>query len=199
MEVGNKSIYDRHCCENILVVGKTGCGKTYFLQKLRLNNLFDKLVKTDWVTGIEIDEQRETEIQSCFSNKVEFHIPTEPDEPVSLIEKCKIRMRDITNNKNSFVFEEKISMDGLIVMDDVMGIADNCKKLAELLIICRKCRYHCIYIFHKIVPESKILKKILSQTNIFNIFNNIVLKLVEEDAQNIDLLKSALRDHLQIF
>ena len=27
--------------------------------------------------------------------------------------------------------------------------------------------------------------------------NNIVLKFVEEDAQNIDLLKSALRDHLQ--
>ena len=79
-------------------------------------------------------------------------------------------MRDITNNKNSFVFEEKISMDGLIVMDDVMGIADNCKNFAEFLIICRKYRYHCIYIFHKIAPESKILKKILSQTNIFNIF-----------------------------
>ena len=27
--------------------------------------------------------------------------------------------------------------------------------------------------------------------------NNIVLKFVEEDTQNIDLLKSALRDHLQ--
>ena len=27
--------------------------------------------------------------------------------------------------------------------------------------------------------------------------NNIVMKFVEEDMQNIDLLKSALRDHLQ--
>ena len=61
-------------------------------------------------------------------------------------------------------------MDGLIVMDDVMGIADNCKKFAEFLIICRKYRYHCIYIFHKIAPESKILKKILSQTNILTFF-----------------------------
>ena len=63
MEVGNKSIYDGQFCGNILVVGKTGCGKTYFLQKLRLNKFFGKLVKTKWVTSIEIDEQREAEIQ----------------------------------------------------------------------------------------------------------------------------------------
>ena len=38
----------------------------------------------------------------------------------------------------------------------------------------------------------------LSQPHItYQKANNIVLKFVEEDAQNIDLLKSALRDHLQ--
>ena len=63
MEVGNKSIYDGQFRGNILVVGKTECGKTYFLQKLRLNKFFGKLVKTKWVTSIEIDEQREAEIQ----------------------------------------------------------------------------------------------------------------------------------------
>ena len=40
MEVGNKSIYDGQFLGNILVVGKTGCGKTYFLQKLALNKFF---------------------------------------------------------------------------------------------------------------------------------------------------------------
>ena len=54
MEVGNKSIYDRRFCRNILVVGKTACGKTYFLQKLVLNKFFGKLVNTEWVTGIEL-------------------------------------------------------------------------------------------------------------------------------------------------
>ena len=38
----------------------------------------------------------------------------------------------------------------------------------------------------------------LSQRHItYQKANNIVLKFVEEDTQNIDLLKSALRDHLQ--
>ena len=91
MEVGNKSIYDGQFSRNILVVGKTGCGITHFLQKLGLNKFFDKLIKTEWVTDIEIDEQREAEIQSCFSNKIEFHLATEPDDLVSLIEKFKPR------------------------------------------------------------------------------------------------------------
>ena len=107
MEVGNKSIYEGQFRGNILVVGKTGCGKTYFLKKLGLNKFFGKLVKTEWVTGIEIDEQREAEIQSCFSNKVEFHLATEPDDLVSLIEKFKLRTRDITNNEILFL-EKKV-------------------------------------------------------------------------------------------
>ena len=106
MENGNKSIYDGRFCRDILVVGKTACGKTYFLQKLGLNNFFGKLVKTEWVTGIEIDEQREAEIQSCFSKKFEFHLVTEPDDLVSLIEKFKLRIRDITNNESDSVFGE---------------------------------------------------------------------------------------------
>ena len=113
-------------------------------------------------------------MQSCFSNKVEFHLATEPDELVSLIEKFKLRTRDITNNENNSVFGEKISLDRLIVMDVVSGIADNCKQFAEFLTVCRKYRYNCIYAFHIIAPESQIWKKILSHTNIFNIFPSSV-------------------------
>ena len=84
--------------------------KNTFSQKLGLNTFFGKKVKTEWVTGIEIDEQREAEIQFYFSNKVEFHLATPPDELVSLLEKLKLRTRDITNNKNNSVFGEKIPM-----------------------------------------------------------------------------------------
>ena len=70
MEAGNKSIYKGQFQGNMLVVGKTGCGKTHFVQKLGLNEFFGKIVKTEWVTGIETDEQREAEIQSCFNNQV---------------------------------------------------------------------------------------------------------------------------------
>ena len=70
MEAGNKSIYKGQFQGNMLVVGKAGCGKTHFVQKLGLNEFFGKIVKTEWVTGIETDEQREAEIQSCFNNQV---------------------------------------------------------------------------------------------------------------------------------
>ena len=174
MEVANKSIQDGRFRGNILVVGKTACGKTYFLQKLGLSKLFGKLVKTEWVAGIEIVEQREAEIQSCFSKEVEFHLATEPYNLVSLIEKFKLRTRDITSNESNYVFGEKTSMDRLIVTDHVSGIADNCKKFAEFLTVCRKYRYHCIYMFHIIMPETQTWKKFFLQTNIFSIFPSSV-------------------------
>ena len=172
MEVGNKSICDGQFCGNILVIGKTG--KTYFVQKLWLNKFFGKLVKAEWVTGIEADEQREAEIQSCFINKVEFHLAIEPDELVSLIQQFKLRNIDTTNVENISVFAEKIFMDHLIVMDNVSSIADNCKNFAEFLTVCRKYRYRGIYVFHITAPESQIWKTILWQTNIFNIFPSSV-------------------------
>ena len=94
---------------------------------------------------------------------------TEPDDLVSLIEKFKLRTWDITNNESNSVFEEKISMDRLIVIDDVSDIVDNCKKFAEVLSVCRKYRYNCIYVIHIIMRENQIWKKIVSQTNICNI------------------------------
>ena len=67
------SIYDGQFRGNVLVVGRAGCGKTYFLQKLGLHNFFGNIVKTEWVSGIEISESKEAELKSCFDNKVEFH------------------------------------------------------------------------------------------------------------------------------
>ena len=60
------SIYDGQFKGNILAVGRTGCGKTYFLQKLGLHNFFSNIAKTGWVSGIEIRESREAEIQSII-------------------------------------------------------------------------------------------------------------------------------------
>ena len=41
---------------------KQNVEKRTFFQKLGLQNFFGKIVKTEWVTGIEIEEQREAEI-----------------------------------------------------------------------------------------------------------------------------------------
>ena len=72
-------------------------------------------------------------------------------------------------------FGQKVPMDYLVVMDDVSGMAENCKKFAEFLIVCRKYRYHCIYLFHIMMPENQMWKKTLLQTNILNIFPSSVL------------------------
>ena len=40
MEVGNGKIYYGQFRGNILVVGKTGCGKIHFLQKIAVNKFF---------------------------------------------------------------------------------------------------------------------------------------------------------------
>ena len=160
-------------------MGKKACGKTYFLQKLGPNKFFGKLVKTEWVTGIEIDEQRETEIQSCFSKKVEFHLVTEPNDPVSLIEKFKFRIRDITNKFQWII---------LLLWTTSQVLLTIVRKIIESLTVCRKYRYYCIYVFNITMPENQIWKKILSQTNIFNIFSssvpyNTVAKILQSNSR----------------
>ena len=59
-------------------------------------------------------------------------------------------------------------------MDNVSGVADVSKKLANFLTVSRKFGCNCVYVFHVIVPASQIWQKIISQTNIFNIFPAIV-------------------------
>ena len=41
------SIYNGQFYDNVLVVGRTGCGKTTFLEKLGLNNFFGDIIKTE--------------------------------------------------------------------------------------------------------------------------------------------------------
>ena len=69
-------------------------------------------------------------------------------------------------------------------MDDVSGVADVFKKFANFLTVSRKFGYNCVYVFHVIVPASQIWQKIVSQTNIFNIFpasvpHNAVAKIIQ--------------------
>ena len=108
-----------------------------------------------------------------------------------MIEKFKLRTRDVVTNKRNSGFGKKVSMDRFIVMDNVSGIADTSKKFAEFLTVCRKYRYDCVFVFPIITPETQIWKKIISQTNIFNVFpsSNTVAKfsriIVDRQLKNI--------------
>ena len=125
------SIYNGLFSGNILVVGRTGCGKTTFLEKLGLNKFFGDIIKTEWISGIDIDKKREAEIQSYFSNETEIHVAKEQDELDSLIETFKLRSQDDITDTNSNVnsFGENKKMDRLNIMDDVSGVADISKNL----------------------------------------------------------------------
>ena len=183
------SIYNGQFLGNILVVGRTNCGKTTFIEKLGLNNFFGNIVKTEWVSGIAIDKKREAEIQSYFKNETEVHIAQDQDKLDSLIDTFKQRSHENydNNSNNKHVnssFGENRKMDRLIIMDNVSGIADVSKKFSNFLTVSRKFGYNCVYVFHVIVPSSQVWQKIISQTNIFNIFPasvpfNTVSKIIQ--------------------
>ena len=181
------SIYDGQFRGNILVVSRTGCGKTTFREKLGLNNFFGEIIKTEWVSGIDIDKKREAEIQSYFTNETEVHVANEPDELDSLIETFKLRSHEETADENvNNSFGKNAKLDRLIGMDDVSGVADISKKFSNFLTVSRKFGYNCVYVFHVIVPVSQMWQKIISQTNIFNIFptsvpHNTVAKIIQSN------------------
>ena len=103
------SVYNGQVYGIVLVVERTGCCKTTFLEKLGLNNFFGNVIKTEWISGIDIDKKREVEIQSYFSNETEVHVAKERDELDSLIEIFKLRSREDTtdNNVNNSFGENK--------------------------------------------------------------------------------------------
>ena len=171
----SKYIYDGKFRGNILVLGRTEFGKTSFVQKLALYDFFGKLKSAKWVSGIQLNDSREAEIESNFSCEISFFYPNDINELADLIEEFKLEVETEKNetdneNDNVTIFGEIINRDRLIVFDDVSGLADNSNKFATFLTVARKYKYNCVYIFHTIYPEKATWKTILSQTNIFNIF-----------------------------
>ena len=148
------SIYNGIFTGNIFVAGRTGCGKTTFLR-----NFFGETVKTEWISNIDIDKKREAEIQSCFNDETEIHIAREVDELDSLIENYKLRTDDDSKSNNINSFGENKILNCLIVMDDVSGIANSSKKFEKFLTVSNKFGYSCVYVFHLIIPSSKIWQK----------------------------------------
>ena len=88
-----KYTYDGKFQGNMLIVGRTGCGKTTFMQKLALNNFFGKIKKVEWVSYIPLTAKREAEIQSYFSCEVNFYYPRSVEELDDLLEEFKQKSR----------------------------------------------------------------------------------------------------------
>ena len=66
------SIYHGQFYGNILIVGRTGCGKTTFLEKLGLNNFFVNIIKTEWISRIDIDKKERLKSNLILKTKQKF-------------------------------------------------------------------------------------------------------------------------------
>ena len=107
---------------NILVVGRTGCGKTTFIEKLDKNKLFGSQIKDIfWVSKIVLSEEREELIRESFvDQEVHFRYLHDLDDFNYLVE-------NFTQEKSDYVdseLGENLKINKLIVMDDVSGLAD---------------------------------------------------------------------------
>ena len=118
----------------VLIVGRTECGKTTFMQKLALHNFFGKLKKAEWISGITLTKKREAEIQTNFSCEVEFYYAADEHKFDAILEELKSKSRadeetynDYETNVNNFFGENSIR-NRLIIFEDVSGLADNSKK-----------------------------------------------------------------------
>ena len=90
--MSTKYIYDGRFKGNILVVGRTECGKTTFVQKLALHDFFGKLKTAKWISGIRLNSSREAEIESNFSCEVSFFYPNEINELGDLLEEFTLEV-----------------------------------------------------------------------------------------------------------
>ena len=102
---------------NILIVGRTGCGKTTFIQQLGKNKLFGAdITDAFWVSKIILSSEREDSIRNSFEDQdVHFSYPTDLDEFNYLIS-------NFTQEKSSYSDEdeflgENLKVNKLIVME----------------------------------------------------------------------------------
>ena len=64
--------YDGCFNGNILVVGRTGCGKTTFIERLGAKNLFGDIIDVFWISKIILSSEREDQIRQFFKSKGTF-------------------------------------------------------------------------------------------------------------------------------
>ena len=162
--------YDTKFEGNILIVGRTGCGETTFVQNLGKKNL-GKIKEVIWVLKIPHSKDRENNIRKRFiDEEMGFKYPNSLDEFDDLLDYFQRPKAPCNEN----FLGESIKLDKLIVMDDVSGLADKSKAFANFITVSRIFGPKCVYIFHAIHPTRQKWQMILAQTKIFTIFPGFI-------------------------
>ena len=153
------------------MVGRTGCGKTTFIQQLGKNKLFgSEISDVFWVSKIILSTERENDIRETFKNQnVIFSYPTDLFEFNYLI-------RNFTQEKSDYIdsagssLGENLKINKLVIMDNISGLADKSDDFSNFLTVSRKYGFSCVYVFHTIYPGRQEWEMIMSQTRIINFF-----------------------------
>ena len=75
---------------NILVVGRTGCGKTTFVRNLQKKKPFGDIKEVFWITKIVLSAEREDSIRDCFKDQsFNLNYPDNIEDFDYLLETCK--------------------------------------------------------------------------------------------------------------
>ena len=146
----NKYSFDGKFERNILIVRRTGCGKTTFIQKLATNNMFgNNIIEVFWVSKIFLNKEREDSIRNSFQDKkVHFSYPQDLNDFNYLIENFMQIKADYIDNDMG----ELPVVNRLIVLDDASGLADKSQDFSNFLTVTRKYGFSCLYVFHTIYP-----------------------------------------------
>ena len=138
---------------SILVVGKTGCGKTRFVQNLGKNRMFSDIKEVLWVSKISLSVERENDIRDCLiEQKVDVKYPNNVNDFDDLLDSCQIKKSPCNEN----YFGENMVLDSLIVMDDVSGLAEKSEAFANFLTISRKFGIMCLCFSYNLPYEAKL-------------------------------------------
>ena len=142
-----KYTYDGKFKGNILIVCRTGCGKTTFVQNLGKNKLFRDVKKVCWISKIELSKDREENIRDCFTDQVvKLDYPNNVEEFDDLLEMYRLRKTEYIEND----LGENRVLDKVIVIDDVSDLADKSDEFANFLTVSRNYGPTCVYIFHMV-------------------------------------------------
>ena len=169
METFREYTYNGKFEGNVLIVGRTGCGKTTFIQKLAQNKMFgNDIINVFWVSKIFLSPEREEAIRDYFVDQnVQFTYPNNIDDFNYLIDSFMSEKSQSASENN---LGEQPHINKLIIMDDVSGLADKSEDFSNFLTVSRKYGFSCVYVFHTIYPGRQSWEMIMAQTHIFNIF-----------------------------
>ena len=91
--------YDGKFEGSILVVGRTACGKTTFVQNLGKSSLFGNISEVYWIWKITLSDEREDAIRDSLSNQEEhFDYPANVEDFNHLIENFMQKKSEYVNS-----------------------------------------------------------------------------------------------------